>query len=336
MSIMIKTLISRISLSDKIVKEENNKKFFSLLSTTEYQNMLSTLQNYLLIEREKYSNDSDFYQNVASQFVQKYIPQIIRDYSLFLSEETIQKLVNIQNGYGLKIFNPGEAVSQGFVGVDEKGNPRGDVGAFARPDLGIIGFTPANESSKIDFNNLDIEGLYKRFPGLNGNYDLTKLSIDEIKKVITIENAKAMLCSMIHETFHLLICVKRDERFYWNENGEIKSKLTSGGTIIDEGLVDKFAIEFAREHGFYHLPGRSYFDYVKFGDEIEKRLGSQSFNELAFNSSYYELLGNALTEEEYKYYQINERKKYLQGRGLNDAEVILNDDDNLSLNSVTR
>lgn len=333
---MIKTLINRISLPDELVKEENNKKFKSLLSTIEYQNMLNKLQNYLLVEREKYSNDSDFYQNVALQFVQEYIPQIIKDYGMFLGDETIQKLTNIKNGYGLKIFNPGEAVAQGYVDVDEKGNPSGDVGAFARPDLGIIGFTPANESNEIDFNNLNIEGLYKRFPGLKGNYDLTKLSIDEIKKLITIENAKAMICSMIHETFHLLICVKRDERFYYNKNGEIKSKLTSGGVIIDEGLVDKFAIDFARKHDFYHLPGRSYFDYVKLGDEIEKRLGSQVFRELAFNSSYYELLGNALTEDEYEFYQISERKKYFQDKGLTDVEVILNKNDNLGLNGVTR
>lgn len=320
----METLINKISLTrDEMIRVNGDK--FMTIRNTQYYNMLKNLRVILFEERKKYSSDIDFYRSIALQFANAYIPQMINDYGNVLSEETIQKLKNISNGDGLKIFNPGEAIKQGYISVNANGKPSGDDGAFAKSDLGMIGFTPESESSKIDFSQLNIEELCKKFPELD-KYNLSKLSVDEIKQLVTIENAVKMLTSMIHETFHLLINVRKDERFYWVEDGKMKHQLTSGGFIIDEGLVDKYATDFANKYGFYHLPSFFYMDFVDLCNEIESRFGKHEFDELAFSSTYDEILGKSLTPEEYKLYQYNERKKYLQKRTGSSVDIILNDE----------
>ena len=170
--------------------------------------------------------------------------------------------------------------------------------------------------------------MYNTFPKLK-EYDLSSLTKEQIKELITIENSVKMITSMIHETFHLLIGVKKEERFYYSENGEVKHKLTSGGFILDEGLVDKFANDFAERHEFYHLPGFFYIDYVKLCDGIEKRIGSAAFNKLAFTCSYEEFLSKTLTQEEFNLYKFNERKKYFQKRGINNVDILIENENSL-------
>ena len=324
-------LINNLSLSKQEMIASNGKEFENLRDT-KYSGMLNELRNMLFEERKKYDSDIEFYQNIAHQFACVYIPQLKKDYGDFLSVETIQKLDNIIEGKGLMVLNPGDAVKQKLVSTNANGMPNGDVGAFARPDMGIIGFTPESESSRIDFSHLNINELYRKFPKLK-EYDLSKLTQDQIRKLITIENAVKMIVSMIHETFHLLIGVKKIERFYYNEEGTLKNKLTSGGFILDEGLVDKLATDFANRHGFYHMPGFFYMDYVKLCDALEERIGSKEFNNLAFNCTYDKILSQILTPDEFRLYQFNERKKYFEKRGINNIDILLENNESLEMDS---
>ena len=308
-------LIKQISLSKEEERKLNESKYKSLFTPNSYySNMFEQEKKRLALERINYNSDMDFYRGVALQFAKQYIPQIVSDYSDKINEDTVKKLSNIISGDGLKIFKPGEAIEQGYIKLRKNGTPSGDGGAFAISEFGIIGFTPESENSKLDLTNKTKEEL-------NG---------------LVINNALRMIGSMIHETFHLIIKVKRDEHFYWMENGVLKSQLTSGGFIIDEGVVEKFAIDFSLKHKFPLNPALDYFHYVELCNELEKRMGKEKFEEISFNSDYIQLLQNShLTQEQFNLYQLHERKKYLERCGIKvkDNDIVLSQENNNSVDS---
>jgi len=288
-------LIKRISLSKEEERKLNIPRYKELyVPNSHYADLLAKEKEYLTVERKKYATDMEFYTAIAMQFARKFIPLLISDYQRQLDEEIIQKLGNIMNGKNLKIFLPGQAVAEGYIQVDDNGRPKGDDGAFAISKLGVIGFTP--QSNAVGVSDSEV-----------------------------INNALRMKGSMIHEVFHLLIDVMIEERFRWLKGNKEESQLTSGGFIINEGLVEKYAIEFSKRHNLLHNPSLDYFHYVDLCVAIENRVGIKDFDYMAFHFTYKEIFQSALTMKQLNLYQLHERKKYLEKRGITNIDSILLD-----------
>lgn len=289
-------LIRNISLSKEEERKLNIPRYQALfVPNSYYSNMVLKEREILTNERKIYSTDEEFYTSVARQFAKQFIPLIIGDYQNQLDEETIAKLGNIMNGDGLRVFLPGQAVLEGYIPVDSNGNPKGDDGAFAISKIGMIGFTPSSSNSKSE------------------------------SEVDVITNALRMKSSMIHETFHLLIDVLMEETFLWISGGTKNSQLTSGGFILNEGLVEKYATEFSRRHGLIHNPALDYFHYVDLCVALENKVGKENFKRLVFQNSYKRILESTLTPEQINLYQFHERKKYLEKRKITDVDFIVLD-----------
>ena len=157
--------------------------------------------------RGQYSSNKDFYIAVSKMFAQTYIPLMVQEYGI-TNEELVSKLLNIANGNGIKIFDRGEAQAYAESFGDRI---NGDFGAFKYHDM--VCFTPDAESKQAE------------------------VSVEE-----SVMNATRMLSSMIHETMHLVIGVTKEEHFSYGD----ESKLTSGGSILNEGLVEMHALDFAK------------------------------------------------------------------------------------------
>jgi hypothetical protein len=301
--------IKKISLTRNEEREINIPLYkLKVMGNPYYVNIINQYRDILIEERKNYNHNIEFYKAIAQKFVKTFIPEMINDYGEYLSDEKVNKLINIANGDGLKILEQGEAVKLGLIGVDKNGRKNGDEGAFAKSDIGIIGFTPDSEISDLDLNN----------------------KTEEEKQKVAVENCLKMLGSMIHETFHIMINVTSDEHFYWIKDGIEESQLTSGGFIINEGIVEKHAIEFAVKHCFIQNPALDYFHYVNLCNEIEQIIGTNQFEQLSFNSKYSEILIKSMSEKEQELYKYHERKKYLEKRGILNSEPILYNEKNLS------
>ena len=274
--------ISKIALSKEEEKKEYIPQFIELYGNPEseqivaedpyYLNKMRVTMEQLKSIRGQYSSNKDFYITVSKMFAQTYIPLMIQEYGI-TNEELVSKLLNIANGNGIKIFDRGEAQ----VYAESFGDRiNGDVGAFKYRDM--VCFTPDAESKQAE------------------------VSVEE-----SVMNATRMLSSMIHETMHLVIDVTKEEHFSYGD----ESKLTSGGSILNEGLVEMHALDFAKKHNLVHLPALYYLNDVKMCRTLKELYGEEEFERLAFTGTYEEMIPSELLEQ----YKMAERIRYFSRKG---------------------
>ncbi len=293
-------LLEKISLTKTEERIINIPKYHVLFSEGSYYSaMLKEEQTKILEIRKQCPDDMIFYEKVAYEFANEYVPLLLQDYGIYLSPEKIDKVTKLLQG-NIIILRPGEAVEKGLIGLNENGKPSGDEGAFAKSEEGLICFTPESESSKMNMGD----------------------KTSKEKESIVLKNALRMKGTMIHETFHLLINVMKNEYFEWQINGQEKHKLTSGGFILNEGMVEKFATVFSLRHKLCHNPALDYFIYVDLCNEIGSQLIEDQFFSLAFNNNYEDILSTVLNDEEISLYKLNERKNYLNKSGINNIDKI--------------
>ena len=274
--------INKITLSKEEEKSEYIPQFIELYGNPESEQTVAENPYYLNKMREtveqlksmrgQYSSNKDFYIAVSKMFAQTYIPLMIQEYGI-TNEELVSKLLNIANGNGIKIFDRGEAQAYAESFGDRI---NGDVGAFKYRDM--VCFTPDAESKQAE------------------------VSIEE-----SVMNATRMLSSMIHETMHLVINVTKEEHFNYGD----ESKLTSGGSILNEGLVEMHALDFAKKHNLVHLPALYYLNDVKMCRTLKELYGEKEFERLAFNGTYEEMIPGELLEQ----YKKAERIRYFARKG---------------------
>ena len=274
--------IIKITLSKEEEKKEYIPQFVELYGNPEsgqiiaedpyYLNKMRETVEQLKSIRGQYLSNKDFYIAVSKMFAQTYIPLMIQEYGI-TNEELLSKLLNIANGNGIKIFDRGEAQSYAESFGDRI---NGDVGAFKYRDM--ICFTPDNESKQAE------------------------VSVEE-----SVMNATRMLSSMIHETMHLIIDVTKEEHFSYGD----ESKLTSGGSILNEGLVEMHALDFAKKHNLVHLPALYYLNDVKMCRTLKELYGEEEFERLAFTGTYEEMIPSELLEQ----YKMAERIRYFSRKG---------------------
>lgn len=274
--------ISKITLSKEEEKKEYIPQFIELYGNPEseqivaedpyYLNKMRVTMEQLKSIRGQYSSNKDFYIAVSKMFAQTYIPLMIQEYGI-TNEELVSKLLNIANGNGIKIFDRGEAQAYAESFGDRI---NGDVGAFKYRDM--VCFTPDAESKQAE------------------------VSVEE-----SVMNATRMLSSMIHETMHLVINVTKEEHFNYGD----ESKLTSGGSILNEGLVEMHALDFAKKHNLVHFPALYYLNDVKMCRMLKELYGEEEFERLAFTGTYEEMIPSELLEQ----YKMAERIRYFSRKG---------------------
>ena len=274
--------ISKITLSKEEEKKEYISQFIELYGNPEseqivaedpyYLNKMRVTMEQLKSIRGQYSSNKDFYIAVSKMFAQTYIPLLVQEYGI-TNEELVSKLLNIANGNGIKIFDRGEAQAYAESFGDRI---NGDVGAFKYHDM--VCFTPDVESKQAE------------------------VSVEE-----SVMNATRMLSSMIHETMHLVIDVTKEEHFSYGD----ESKLTSGGSILNEGLVEMHALDFAKKHNLVHLPALYYLNAVKMCRTLKELYGEKEFERLAFTGTYEEMIPIELLEQ----YKMAERIRYFSRKG---------------------
>lgn len=274
--------INKITFSKAEEKSEYIPQFIELYGNPEseentaldtfYLNKMRETVNQLKEVRRQYYSNKTFYMAISKLFAQTYIPLIIQEYEI-TDEQLVTKLLNIANGAGIKIFDRGEAQTYA-ESFGERIN--GDVGAFKYHDM--ICFTPDSESKQ------------------------SEVTLEE-----SVINATRMLSSMIHETLHLIIDVTKEEHFNYGD----KSKLTSGGSILNEGLVEMHALDFSKKYGLIHLPALYYLNNVRMCRKLKELLGEEMFEKITFNGSYDEMIPSELLEE----YKRAERVRYFSRKG---------------------
>lgn len=274
--------INNITLSKDEEKTKYIPQFIELYGNPESKQIIAVDPYYLNKMREtleqlksirgQYSSNKDFYITVSKMFAQTYIPLMIQEYGI-VDEQLVSKLLNIANGNGIKIFDRGEAQTYA-ESFGERIN--GDVGAFKYHDM--ICFTPNAESKQ------------------------PEVSVEE-----SIMNATRMLSSMIHETMHLVIDVTKEEYFNYGD----ESKLTSGGSILNEGLVEMHALDFAKKYGLIYLPALYYLNNVSMCRTLKELYGAEEFEKLTFTGTYEEMIPGELLEQ----YKIAERIRYFSRKG---------------------
>ena len=274
--------INKITLSKKEEKSEYIPQFIELYGNPESEQTVAENPYYLNKMREtveqlksmrgQYSSNKDFYIAVSKMFARTYIPLMIQEYGI-TNEELVSKLLNIANGNGIKIFDRGEAQAYAESFGDRI---NGDVGAFKYHDM--ICFTPDAESKQ------------------------PEVSVEE-----SVMNATRMLSSMIHETMHLVIDVTKEEHFSYGD----ESKLTSGGSILNEGLIEMHTLDFAKKYNLIHFPALYYLNNVKMCRTLKELYGEKEFERLAFNGTYEEMIPGELLEQ----YKKAERIRYFARKG---------------------
>lgn len=274
--------INKITLSKEEEKSEYIPQFIELYGNPESEQTVAENPYYLNKMREtveqlksmrgQYSSNKDFYIVVSQMFAQTYIPLMIQEYGI-TDEILVTKLLNIANGNGIKIFDRGEAQAYAESFGDRI---NGDVGAFKYRDM--VCFTPDAESKQAE------------------------VSVEE-----SVMNATRMLSSMIHETMHLVIDVTKEEHFNYEE----QSKLTSGGSILNEGLIEMHTLDFAKKYNLIHFPALYYLNNVKMCRTLKELYGEKEFERLAFNGTYEEMIPGELLEQ----YKMAERIRYFARKG---------------------
>lgn len=274
----IQQCIERIKLNKEEERMIYSKEYIELMENDLfYSNMYKKTIEWLTNIRKNFSTNKDFYKYTSTIFAKTYIPAIIQEYSI-MDNNLLNILNNISNGNNIKIFEKGEA--EKFVKTFGK-EINGDLGAFKFQEF--ICFTPDNDSK----NNI-------------------------VSEQESIDNASRMLGSMIHETMHLLIDVTKKEKFNPNDP-DLK---TSGGFILNEGLVEMYSQDLSRKYGIIQNPSLYYFNNVKLCREMKKIIGEEEFKRISFHGNYIEIL-SYLPEQYAQQYRINERIRYLDRKSIN-------------------
>lgn len=113
---------------------------------------------------------------------------------------------------------------------------------------------------------------------------------------------------LLHEIFHQTHRWRVGADLNYIIDGVLCSKNMSG-FMVEEGLVDKCAIDFAKKHGLSCQPNYSYNLYMNLVDKIEKSL-NMSNGEL-FNTDYRQVLNKIdKTGELLKCYEFTELSRY--------------------------
>ena len=230
------------------------------------------LINYLTTIRNYFKTNKEFYTAVAIDFARAYLPTMVKEYKI-TNQKIIEEFNNIASGKNIKIFEKGEAKEYAST-FDREIN--GDVGSFKFLDM--ICFTP-------DVDNKE-----------------------EVTPKDSITNAAKMLSCMIHETLHLLYDVTKEEYF----NYGLDSKLTSGGTVINEGLIEMTALEFSKKYDFPHLPAFYYLNNIRMIWLLKKLVGKSRFDLYVRAGDYQFLIPKELLDD----YRKAERIRYFTRRGL--------------------
>lgn len=243
-----------------------------------YINKINEIVFLLNIQREKYNTNTEFYHAMATLFAQAYIPKMIEEYKI-TDENLRNKLLNIANGTNIKIFANRDEVDKWIADMSnsEENELHGDYGSFKKYDC--ICFTP------------DIEN-----------------KSSSIGKDQCVMNATRVLSGMIHETFHMLIDVTKEEHFIYDS----KSKLTSGGSYLNEGLVEMHALDFSKKYNFIHLPALYYINNVEMCRNLKTLLGEEKFEQLSMYGKYDEMIPADLLNS----YMTNERIRYYSRKGI--------------------
>lgn len=282
--------IARITLKKDVEKEIYSKQYNELMiNDIFYSNMYKKTIEMLTTMRPKFVSNIEFYKYMATTFAKTYIPAIIREYSI-TDEKLLNILNNIGSGNNIKIFEKGQA--EEFVKSHGQYKINGDVGAFRFREF--ICFTPDNDSK-----------------------DLV------VSENASIYNAARMLGSMIHETMHLLIDVTKKENFDPN-SPDVK---TSGGFIMNEGLVEMHSQDFARKYGFIQNPALYYFNNVELCRTLKQIVGKDEFERISFYGDYKDML-SCLPDELVQQYRINERIRYFDRQEISydPTNIIINDE----------
>ena len=102
-----------------------------------------------------------------------------------------------------------------------------------------------------------------------------------------IRGSRKQLGVLLHEIFHQTHRWRTKVDLEYTVDGKPAKSENYGGFIIEEGLTDKCAIDFARKYNLPCKPSYSYYLYVELVTKIEEAL--QITNGDLFNNSYREL-----------------------------------------------
>lgn len=133
-----------------------------------------------------------------------------------------------------------------------------------------------------------MENISEKDKGYYGGWAHSDGTIDiSIPQGDIIRGTRQQLGVLLHEIFHQTHRWRTNIDLEYTIDGRIDKVQNYGGFIIEEGLTDKCAIDFARKHDLLCKPSYSYYLYVELVAKIEKFL--QITNGDLFNANYREL-----------------------------------------------
>ena len=124
-----------------------------------------------------------------------------------------------------------------------------------------------------------------------------------------IRGTRQQLGVLLHEIFHQTHRWRIGIDLNYTIDGTFAKALNNGGFIIEEGLTDKCAIDFARKHNLPCKPSYTYYLYVELVSKIEKVLSLE--NGQLFNANYREVFNKIeKTGQLLEQYEITELYRY--------------------------
>ena len=110
------------------------------------------------------------------------------------------------------------------------------------------------------------------------------------------EKALEMKGSLIHEILHIVTSNIKKTESQIIETDEDRITKSHYGNYIDEGIVEKSAINFAKQHNLFITPFYGYISNVKLVEFIMQKLNTENLYEL-WNQTYDEILSNPVFEK---------------------------------------
>ncbi len=162
---------------------------------------------------------------------------------------------------------------------------------------------------KIIVRSFDEMPVTKRGRNPSSGYAYSDGSIELLApKNNVISETRRQLDILLHEIFHQTHRWRVGAGLNYIIDGALCSK-NMGGFMVEEGLVDKCAIDFAKKHGLSCQPNYSYNLYVDLVNKIEKSLNMS--NAELFNTDYRQVLNKIdKTGELLKQYELTELFRY--------------------------
>ena len=162
---------------------------------------------------------------------------------------------------------------------------------------------------KIIVRSFDEMPVTKRGRNPSSGYAHSDGSIELlVPKNNVISETRRQLDILLHEIFHQTHRWRVGADLNYIIDGVLCSKNMSG-FMVEEGLVDKCAIDFAKKHGLSCQPNYSYNLYMNLVDKIEKTLNIS--NGELFNCDYREILNRVdKSGELLKHYELAELSRY--------------------------